>query len=138
MDRALREIARVLRGGGVFIVEDSIVPGDPGLDRFMNELETVRDATHVRSLTLAEWQHKVAAAGMVAEQTAICRKTHDVADWIARAGLDDAGAERVQAAFGRASDAAIACFDIVFSGRRAVSFTDEKVILRARKPEGER
>jgi ubiquinone/menaquinone biosynthesis C-methylase UbiE len=136
IDLALREIARVLRPGGVFVVEDSIVPEDPDLDRFFNNLERVRDATHVRSLTSPEWTAKLKAAGLISTRRAVCRKTQDVRQWIARAGLDEAGAGRVYDAFNRASDAAVECFAIALSGGRAVTFTDDKIVIRAEKNAG--
>lgn len=136
IDQALREIARVLRPGGPFVVEDSAVPEDSDLDQFLNDLERIRDATHVRSLTAQQWNLKLVSAGMFPKRVSKYRKAHDVAQWIARSGLDSVGAGRVYEAFDRASDAAIECFAIVFTGGRAVSFTDDKIIIRAEKNEG--
>jgi len=133
IDRAIREIARVLREGGAFVVEDSIVPDDPALDRFFNHIEKLRDPTHVRSLTVGEWTSKLRSAGLTPVASTNCPKAHDIADWIARAGLDDEGARAVYAALGGASDDAIARFAIGFEGGRAVTYTDDKIIIRAEK-----
>ena len=58
----VRESARVLRSGGRFVLVDSTVPdGDAGV--FFNRFETLRDPSHVRSLTVDEWQGLIAAAG---------------------------------------------------------------------------
>src|SRR5207253_5895829 len=57
IDRALAEVARVLRDGAAFVVEDSVVPDDRELDAFLNGVEAIRDPTHVRSLTSAGWVH---------------------------------------------------------------------------------
>ena len=133
IDAAIAQIARVLRPGGAFVVEDSVVPDDPALDRFLNDAEKIRDATHVRSLTAQEWRAKLAAAGLEPAEWTTCPKEHDIADWIARSGLDDAGSARVYEAFSLASADARRQFSIVVEGDRATSFTDEKVIVRAEK-----
>lgn len=133
IDRAIREIARVLRAGGAFVVEDSVVPDDPELDRFFNDVEKLRDSTHVRSLTVAEWTSKLQSAGLTPVASVSCPKTHDIADWLARAGLDAEGARRVRAALADASADAIARFAIEFEDGRAMAYTDDKIIIRAEK-----
>jgi len=131
--QAIREIARVLRPGGAFVVEDSVVPDERELDSFLNGVEKQRDPTHVRSLTAFEWTDLLASAGLTPTKTSVCRKPHGFAEWIARAGMDDAGAKRVYAAFAAAPPAAVERFDIVYEDGRAVRFTDEKIIIRAEK-----
>ena len=131
IDRALSEVARVLRAGGAFVVEDSIVPEEPELDRFLNELEAIRDPTHVRSLTQAEWDVKLRSAGLVPVRSSVWPKAHDVAEWIARAGAQP---EAVYAAFAAAPPAAVDRFCITVVDGRAVRYSDEKVLIRAEKP----
>jgi ubiquinone/menaquinone biosynthesis C-methylase UbiE len=133
VDRALSEVARVLRNAGAFVVEDSMVPEDPELDRFLNDLERVRDSTHVRSLTAAEWKIKLRRAGLEPRRETIFRKVQHVGDWIARAGISEQAASRVYAAFNAASREARQYFAIEFSADRATRFTDDKIIIRAEK-----
>jgi len=133
IDRAIHEVARVLRDGGAFVVEDSVVPDEPALDRFFNDVEKIRDATHVRSLTVTEWDSKLRSAGLTPVMSVNCPKSHDVADWIARAGLDAQGAAKVYEALARASGDAVRRFAIKFEAGRAVAYTDDKVIIRAEK-----
>jgi len=61
---AFREVARVLGPSGRFVLVDNYAPDDPALDTFINELETLRDASHVRNHTLAGWSILLAAAGL--------------------------------------------------------------------------
>jgi ubiquinone/menaquinone biosynthesis C-methylase UbiE len=134
IDRALCEIARVLQRRGAFVVEDSVVPDDPALAAFLNAVEKIRDATHVRSLTAPEWFEKLQRAGLKPALSTTCAKSHDIAEWLERAGVDETIGERVYDAFARATPAAVQCFTIDVEAGRAARFTDEKIIIRAEKP----
>lgn len=133
IQQAVREMARVLRPGGQFALEDSCAPADPVLDRFINGVERLRDATHQRSYSEAEWRAMLDAAGLEVTRAELYRKTHDVADWLARAAIDPDAAERVYAAFASAPPQARAYFALQFADERATSFTDDKLLLCAEK-----
>jgi ubiquinone/menaquinone biosynthesis C-methylase UbiE len=132
--RFLEETARVLRPGGRFVLEDSCVPDDPELDRFVNDVERLRDPTHVRAYTKREWRSMVAAAGLAIEHAEIWRKRHDMDDWISRAGVTREVDLSVRRAFADAPAETRRRLSVVASGGLATSWTDEKLLLRARKP----
>lgn len=54
-ERALQEFRRVLRAGGQFILSDVVGFDDPVTDTYLNAIELLRDPSHVRDFTLAEW-----------------------------------------------------------------------------------
>ncbi len=62
LPRAIGEIARVLRRGGRLVVADTMVPEDDVLDHAINDIETLRDPSHVRNWRPSEWRHMLAAA----------------------------------------------------------------------------
>src|SRR5919199_3568374 len=58
--RFVAEVARVLKPGGLFLLEDSVAPDQPELADFLNRAEWLRDATHVRSRGAREWRDLLA------------------------------------------------------------------------------
>ncbi|MCU0513770.1 MAG: methyltransferase domain-containing protein [Anaerolineae bacterium] len=64
--QALHEFARVLKPGGQFILSDVIAPEDYAADTFLQTIELLRDTSHVRDHTAAEWLARLAAAGFTA------------------------------------------------------------------------
>ncbi len=60
-----REVARVLRPGGSFVLIDGSVPDDdPETDAWLNRVEKWRDPSHVRLLSRAAWLAVLADAGL--------------------------------------------------------------------------
>jgi ubiquinone/menaquinone biosynthesis C-methylase UbiE len=133
VQQAVQEMARVLRPGGQLGLEDSVAPPVSSLDRFINQVETLRDPTHVRSYTEDEWRSMLEAAGLEIRAAEPHHNTHDVAEWVERSGIGAEAVERVYAAFGAASPAARRHFNLGFNQSRVVSFIDDKVIFRADK-----
>lgn len=104
------------------------------LDEFINRVEWLRDPTHVRSYTVAEWRAKVQAVGLEVLHTEAFRKTHDFADWTRRSGMSVAGVAELAAAFRQAPEAVQGHFGVTVAGGAVVSFTDDKMLLVARRP----
>jgi len=53
---AVAEMHRVLRRGGIILIDDRSVPEDDSLDRCMNLLDTYHDESHVREYRPSEWK----------------------------------------------------------------------------------
>ena len=83
-DAALREAARVLKPGGVAGFADSVSPGTPLLDTFYQAIELLRDRSHVRSYSAAEWQDALARAGFTVVTTKRSRVRLVFKTWVER------------------------------------------------------
>jgi len=66
--RALAEMGRILKPGGVLLIDDRSVPDDPVADRLQQELDTLHDPSHVRQYSQSEWAGLLEKAGFVLEE----------------------------------------------------------------------
>ncbi len=87
MSQAVREVARVLKPNGIFLLIDCMAPSDSELDTFDNTIEKWRDPSHGRSCTPEEWEQFFIQAGLSIEHKEFFRKTHHYDDWTTRSQL---------------------------------------------------
>jgi SAM-dependent methyltransferase len=126
---AFREIERILRRDGLFVLVDNYAPDDPILDRFINELETLRDPSHVRNHTIAGWRRLLEAAGLrptVDSDTSVTTLT--TLNWLERSQTPRDRADEVRRRLRAAPPAAIEAFQIT-----PATFAVRKLILIGRK-----
>ena len=79
----LRESVRVLRPGGILAVVDNVVPEGVAGD-YVNAYEKLRDPSHGRCLSMAEWLEGYSQAGLELTQHEILEKQMVFEDWAAR------------------------------------------------------
>lgn len=64
---AMRSMKRVIKRGGVLVIEDRSVPEDDFVDRMMNELDVLHDRSHVRDYRPSEWRSVMRDSGLTVE-----------------------------------------------------------------------
>jgi ubiquinone/menaquinone biosynthesis C-methylase UbiE len=89
LEAGLREARRVLTRTGRAVLIDSVSPGRPLLDTHLQAIEVLRDATHVRNYSAAEWQGALVRAGFVVTTTESRRLRIEFSSWIARTRAPD-------------------------------------------------
>ncbi|TME64630.1 MAG: class I SAM-dependent methyltransferase [Chloroflexi bacterium] len=125
---AFREIARILRPGGLFVLVDNYAPDEAELGRFINEVETLRDPSHVRNHTVAGWRELLERAGMrttVDSDAAVTKLTTE--NWLERAQTPPHRADEVRRRLRTAPPAAVETFQIT-----PTTFAVRKLILIGR------
>ena len=84
----IREAARVLVPGGLFLLDDNMAPEDDELDTFMNRFEKWRDPSHVRAYRPSQWRTWMEASGLrVVADDPLALKAYGFADWTERMRL---------------------------------------------------
>jgi ubiquinone/menaquinone biosynthesis C-methylase UbiE len=80
----LREARRVAKPGAPVVMMDVFTPGAPLLDTHLQSVELLRDTSHVRNYTLAEWSEALARAGLTLKSARTWRLHLEFESWIAR------------------------------------------------------
>ncbi len=134
--RALREFHRVLRRrGSRMAIVDTLLPEDPEIAEFYQTMEKMRDPTHVRAFTEQEWRGMLEDANFVVEQTCILPKTHDFPTWAKRAGLTSEGVKELNKFFIDAPEKVHDYFKIETFAGEVESYTDNKLLIYATRPD---
>ena len=133
--RAVQEVARVLKPGGLFLLIDNTVPSDPELDTFGNTVEKWRDPSHGRSCTVEEWLTFFKQASLSVEHTEMFPKTFNYDDWTARSQLPPQEKAKLEHFILGSNDHIKSSFKVaVRADGHLESFSIESVLLKGRKP----
>ncbi|WP_215747835.1 class I SAM-dependent methyltransferase [Gluconobacter sp. P1C6_b] len=111
----LREARRVLSPSGTALFIDVTAPPSALLDSWLQSIELLRDLSHVRDYTVAEWADLLGQAGFVLQTVGTHRLRMDFESWVARTNtppervvairsLQQAAPEEVKRYFGIEAD----------------------------------
>lgn len=132
--RAVNEVARVLKVGGIYLLIDCMAPSDSELDSFDNTVEKWRDSSHGRSCTPEEWQAFFTQAGLQVEHREFFRKTHHYDDWTLRAQLPGSEKVELERFIVESNPRIRGYFEVVQrADDHLESFTNDFILLKGRK-----
>ncbi|HXR86161.1 MAG TPA: class I SAM-dependent methyltransferase [Stellaceae bacterium] len=130
LDLGLREAARVLKPGGIAGFVDTVVPARPLLDTFLQTVELLRDPSHVRDYSRAEWLAMIGRAGLNPGRASEHRVRLEMRSWLERMRTSPAQAEAIRALESAMSADVTRHFAIETDG----SFTIDVLTVFATKP----
>lgn len=97
--KAIGEWARILKTGGKVVVADSVSPEEPEIDRFLNEIEVLRDPSHGRNYRISEWLSLLAEAGFTASLVRSWSIPLDLPSWTQRIQAPPASVAQIERLF---------------------------------------
>ena len=124
---AMAEARRVLKPGGILAIADVVAPADPLLDTFLQAVEVLRDPSHVRDYSMADWDRMLARAGFSQTGSEIHRVRLEFANWIARMNTPQVRADAVRSLQGAVGAEARAHFAVEADG----SLTIDTAVIEA-------
>lgn len=125
------EVGRVISPGGTFAFEDNVAPEDETLGAFLNDVERLRDPTHVESYTPSRWEQWFRDTGFDIDESFIISKTIDYRDWVTQLDTPRENRERLEALFADPPTDAEELYDISRDEDGVKSFANLKVLVRA-------
>lgn len=128
-EAGLAEVARVLKPGGVAGFVDAITPGLPLLDTYLQATELLRDASHVRNYTRAQWERAIARTGLRSGSVGVYHVRLDFATWVERMRTPKVQVDAIRALQAAMSESVVRYFDIAADG----SFTLDVALFHASK-----
>ena len=106
--RFVQESARVLRPGGMLLVQDLALPEDEGAARYIDAFERLRDPSHNRGYAVSEWLSMFQTANLVPEHVEQIVKEHQFEPWARRQACTRETIEELIRMVAKASDPVLA------------------------------
>lgn len=125
----LREARRVLKPGGSAIFMDVMAPEWAAADTFLQAVELLRDPSHGRDYSRAEWLAQATASGFGVEAEKARRLRLEFASWVARIRTPQLHVEAIRALQKIASTEVARHFEIEPDG--TFTFDTLTLVLRA-------
>jgi ubiquinone/menaquinone biosynthesis C-methylase UbiE len=133
VDKFVKEVNRVLKPSGQFLLDDNVVPEEDDLDVFYNTIEKWRDFSHFRAWKKSEWFKLLEMNGFEIYEMHRFEKTFQYESWCKRMNLPESEKEKLSDYIRNASQKVKDKFRVSIVDDKVISFQGEAVILRAIK-----
>lgn len=77
----VQEVARVLKVGGLFMLQDQLLPEDKSVADVIERFEKTRDPSHNQAFPLSQWTSMIEAAHLSVEETEEVTKRQPLIKW---------------------------------------------------------
>ncbi|MBM3237671.1 class I SAM-dependent methyltransferase [Candidatus Poribacteria bacterium] len=131
--RFVQESARVLKSGGLLLVQDHVSPEDEQCAQYVNVFQKRRDASHNQSYSALAWIFMFQAAGLKVEQTEPIVKRNDFLPWAERQGCTPEVIQQLVSMVEEAPPSVVEWMQPQDFGTPKATFCDHHIIIAGRK-----
>jgi SAM-dependent methyltransferase len=132
--RFVCEAARVLRPGGLLVIQDHLLPDDARAANYITAIERLRDPSHVRGFNDAEWRGLMLDAGLAITFAHKLTRPGKLVEWAVRQGCSPDVIERLQILMVQAPSAVHEWMNIRCAGTADAGFDHTYLLIGGRKP----
>ncbi|MCJ7701901.1 MAG: class I SAM-dependent methyltransferase, partial [Anaerolineales bacterium] len=129
----VRQGSRVLKRGGVLLVQDHVLPENEQSARYVDAFERLRDPSHNRAFSRSAWVGKFAAAGLAVEQVEEVPKRHALLPWAQRQGCSPEAISELRRRLDEAPPIAAGWFQAEQVEGPNSSFVNHHILISGRK-----
>lgn len=129
----VHEAARVLKSGGLFLLQDQLLPDDAAVAAIVEAYETLRDPSHHHAYTQTQWNTMFKAAGLNVEHTEEIIKQQQFTKWVKLQGHDDTTLAHLSHLVEYAIEPAKAWMQPRAWGTEEATFVHHHIIMAGRK-----
>lgn len=129
----VQECYRVLKSGGILLVQDHVLPDNENAARYVDAFEKLRDPSHNRAFAEYEWTGMFLDAGFTVEHTEQLTKRHNFVEWTERQECTPEVIMRLTVMLRQAPQAAANWLEAEHIGTESASFVNHHLIILGRK-----
>ncbi|MEH7177764.1 class I SAM-dependent methyltransferase [Neobacillus vireti] len=133
VDLFIKEVHRVLKPKGQFLLDDNVVPETQEFDQFYNSIEKMRDYSHFRAWKKSEWIQKLEDSGLEVFEWHRFEKTFFFDPWCSNMKLADSEKNQLTNYILKSSQGIKDKFRMVIENDKIISFVGEAIVLKAIK-----
>ncbi|MBZ0293132.1 MAG: class I SAM-dependent methyltransferase [Anaerolineae bacterium] len=133
--RFVQECTRVLKPGGLLLIEDHVMPDGEQAAHYLNTFQRLRDPSHVRAYANYEWEGMFLDAGLTVAHTEHFARSTRLLPWATRQSCTPYTIERLQLMLIQAPAAARDWLQPQCAGTDDAAFDQHYILIMGRKPE---
>lgn len=95
-DRAVTEMGRVLKKGGKLFIQDILGLDDPQARNYMDEIERLRDPSHIKNYSMEEWKKFFIRGGLKVIHSEVVSGVYEFREWSSRSGTPVDNVEKIK------------------------------------------
>jgi ubiquinone/menaquinone biosynthesis C-methylase UbiE len=130
----IQEASRVLKVGGMLVVQDHMLPENEAAARFIDNFERLRDPSHNRAFNSDEWIRMFEQAGLEVSHTQEITKRHQLQPWAERQGCSLQVIAQLIHLLNEAPSKAAAWLQVQDPGLQTASFVNHHILIAGIKP----